>query len=198
MPSAFISPMASPLAFFFCAINTGMGLSSTASITEITCRWYSGSSRSSARITSTANGASGWFRAKSSCTASVMRQPRSPGPASGIFTSTPASSSPRVIEIARRESRRRVLASEWLSCISAFMRAHGSPGPSTTLRIIDSLTRIRDCNCSGSAACNFSKVSSDQLTNPSGAFLRCTFLSFLGSSPALASNLAFSISCSGA
>ena len=44
----------------------------------------------------------------------------------------------------------------------------------------------------------FSNVCSDQPTKPSGACLRLSFFRFFGSSPALATAMAFSISCSGA
>ena len=58
------------------------------------------------------------------------------------------------------------------------------------------------CSCgtsgSGSASTSRSKVDSLQFTNPCGAFLRTTFFSFFGSSPALAIEAAFSISWSGA
>jgi len=51
---------------------------------------------------------------------------------------------------------------------------------------------------SGAASINLSNVLWFHVTNPSGAFLRLTFLSFFGSFPALATALAFSISYSGA
>ena len=55
-----------------------------------------------------------------------------------------------------------------------------------TLSTMACVTRIRDTSGSGGAATRRSKLSSDQVTKPSGGFLRCTLRSFLGSSPALA------------
>ena len=51
---------------------------------------------------------------------------------------------------------------------------------------------------SGAASRSRSKVLSVQLTRPSGAFLRTILRRLRSSSPALASALAFSMTCSGA
>ncbi len=72
------------------------------------------------------------------------------------------------------------------------MLANASPSRAITLSSIAWLTRIRDCNASGSAATSRSNVSSPQVTNPSGGFFRCTLRCFFGSSPALASAFTFS------
>jgi hypothetical protein len=56
----------------------------------------------------------------------------------------------------------------------------------------------RDCSGSGDAATSRSYVRSLHVTKPSGAFFLTTLRRFFGSSPAFASALAFSISCSGA
>ncbi len=58
------------------------------------------------------------------------------------------------------------------------------------------------CRCgesgSGWASTSRSNDAALQFTNPAGAFLRTTFLSFFGSSPALRTATSFSISWSGA
>ena len=78
------------------------------------------------------------------------------------------------------------------------MTATGSPGRARTLRTIAWVTLKLDVNGSGGASRSRSNVLSVQLTAPSGAFLRTIFLIFFGSSPARASSLRFSMTCSGA
>ena len=78
------------------------------------------------------------------------------------------------------------------------MAAKASPGREITLSTIACVTTKWLVSGSGWAFCRRSKVLSDQLTNPSGAFLRTIRRRFLTSSPALASSRAFSTSCSGA
>ena len=78
------------------------------------------------------------------------------------------------------------------------MAAKASPGREITLSTIACVTTKWLVNGSGWAFCRRSKVLSDQLTNPSGAFLRTIRRRFLTSSPARASSRAFSTSCSGA
>ena len=60
------------------------------------------------------------------------------------------------------------------------------------------LIASRGCSSSGSDSTSLVKVVSVQLTKPSGAFLRRTERSFLGSSANFARIFAFSTSCSGA
>ena len=67
-----------------------------------------------------------------------------------------------------------------------------------TLRSIAWLTRMRDCSDSGIALRSRSKVSSVQLTTPSGALTFWTRLAFFVVAAALATRRAFSIVCSGA
>ena len=67
MPSAFIAATASPRAFLRWACTTWRGSSSVASSTESTSRAYVGEVRSSSSSAATANGDSGWLRAKSGC-----------------------------------------------------------------------------------------------------------------------------------
>jgi len=86
----------------------------------------------------------------------------------------------------------------WLSRRSLRIDSNGSPSRSMTLSNMEWLTRIRETNGSGSASTSRSKVALFQVTNPSGGFLRWILRSFLGSSPALATALAFSTSWSGA
>ena len=66
------------------------------------------------------------------------------------------------------------------------------------LSSIECVMRMRLTSASGSLATMRSKLSSLQLMKPSGGFLRCTFLSFFGSSPAFAMLRVFSMTCSGA
>ena len=73
-----------------------------------------------------------------------------------------------------------------------------SSSRATTLISIALSTFIRETSCSGGLATNFSNVSSDQTTSPSGGFLRRTLRCFLGSSANFASALALSMTCSGA
>ncbi len=73
-----------------------------------------------------------------------------------------------------------------------------APARASTLSTMAWLTWNWLVRGSGSASRSRSKVESVQFTAPAGAFLRTTFLSFFGSSPALASSLRFSMTCSGA
>ena len=92
----------------------------------------------------------------------------------------------------------------WDSSVSPLSRsrrsreARASPGRLTTSSTMAWLTRIRETSGSGVPLTSFSNVPWPQETKPSGGFLRWTRLSFFGSSPALRTSRAFSISCSGA
>ena len=63
---------------------------------------------------------------------------------------------------------------------------------------MECVMRRRGCNVSGCVSIRRSKVCLFHVTKPSGGFFFLMRRSFLGSSPALAMSLAFSISCSGA
>ena len=78
------------------------------------------------------------------------------------------------------------------------MVSTASPGWLTTLRMKAWLTRMRETSGSGTASRRRAKVSSVQLTVPSGAFFVATLRRFLGSSPALASARVRSMTSSGA
>ena len=73
-----------------------------------------------------------------------------------------------------------------------------SPPCSTMESTMEWVMRRRGRRVSGAAAIRRSKVPSFQVTKPSGGFFFLSLRSFLGSSPALATSLAFSISYSGA
>lgn len=100
--------------------------------------------------------------------------------------------------MARRMWRSCCLRGSWLSSSRWRIASKASPGRAMTDNSIVWVTRKREVSGSGSEAISFSKVCSDQATNPSGAFLRTTLRRFFGSSPALASAFSFSTTCSGA
>ena len=64
---------ASPLTFFSCRFSTWRGFSSVASMTETTSSAYVSDSGSSRVSAASANGDSGWFSAKFSCSSTVSR-----------------------------------------------------------------------------------------------------------------------------
>ena len=70
-PSAFISATASPRALNCWAISTWRGSSRIASMTETTSRAWVGDSGSRTSNAARASGASGWLRAKSSCSSAA-------------------------------------------------------------------------------------------------------------------------------
>ena len=78
------------------------------------------------------------------------------------------------------------------------IRARASPPCATSLSTIECVIFRCGTRVSGSASMSLSNVLWFQVTKPSGAFLRLTFLSFFGSPPALAMAFWFSISYSGA
>ena len=88
--------------------------------------------------------------------------------------------------------------SAWLSSSRWRIAAKKSPGRDATCRSIAVDTRNWLVSASGCASMSFSRVFSDHETKPSGGLTRTTRRCFLTSSPAFASRLAFSTSCSGA
>ncbi len=150
-PSAFISAIASPRASLACAIKTGKGSSRIASTTDSTLSVYSSDSGSSRSNASSANEASGWLSAKSSCRWEASRSVRPCSSASSSRSSTPESSSSSLSDAACSERRRLPRSSSWLSSISARIVSIGSAGWLMTLRIIAWLTRIRETSGSGEA-----------------------------------------------
>ena len=198
IPSAFISPIASPRAWCSCAPSTGRGSSRVASITETTSSAYVGSL-----------GVEGVedrqrVRRQRLVQREVELQPLDqPDPAPvrarrlDQLDHTGGEQRPvlRGSQPHQPQLRARVLV------VVAQQPPHRRgrvAGRAITLSSIAWLTRIRETSGSGSAATSRSKVSSVQVTWPSGAFLRCTRLSFFGSSPAFSTSRAFSTTWSGA
>ncbi len=99
---------------------------------------------------------------------------------------------------ARRASSNRRARGSWLSKQSERMPPTTSPPRPITLISIAAVSFSWGTSGSGSAATSRSKDASPHDTNPAAAFLRTTFRSFFGSSPALRSATSFSISWSGA
>ena len=90
------------------------------------------------------------------------------------------------------------LRGSWFSVSSRRIATNGSPGRSTTSRIIAVDTRM--LLVSGSGVASTSRVMVDSLhgTMPSGTLRRTSFRRFFGSSATLANCLRFSTSWSGA
>src|SRR5690606_28533864 len=80
----------------------------------------------------------------------------------------------------------------WLSSSSLRIAWNASPGRAMTLSSIAWVTLKLEVSGSGSDSISRWNVDSVQLTKPSGAFFRTILRFFFGSSPALASSLAFS------
>ena len=100
-------------------------------------------------------------------------------------------------------SARRAIAScrergSWLSNTSDRTAPKVSPPRAMTDSTIACVIRMRETIGSGSAPMSRSNDACPHETNPSGAFLRLILFFFFGSSPALATARAFSMSCSGA
>ena len=149
-------------------------------------------------MTARAKGASGWLSAKSRWR-SIVSACRRPGRLDVARRSTtPEVSSSLASTSACRCRRRWSLTSWWLSESSRAAWATGLPSRARMLTSIECETRSRGWSGSGSATMSRSNVSSDQLTKPSGAFLRWIFFCFLGSSPAFSTARRFSTTWSGA
>ena len=86
------------------------------------------------------------------------------------------------------------LRGSWLSVSRRRIAMNGSPGRSTTSRIIAVETRMFDVNGSGVASTRRVMVVSLHGTMPSGTLRRTSFRRFLGSSATLANALRFSTS----
>ncbi len=86
----------------------------------------------------------------------------------------------------------------WFSVSSRRIATNGSPGRSTTSRIIEVETRMLLVSFSGSAAISRCWVASLHGTMPSGTLRRTSLRRFFGSSATFANCLRFSTSCSGA
>ena len=90
------------------------------------------------------------------------------------------------------------LRGSWFSVSSRRIATNGSPGRSTTSRIIAVDTRMLLVSFSGSPSTSRFIVASLHGTMPSGTFLRTSLRRFFGSSATFANCLRFSTSCSGA
>ena len=100
--------------------------------------------------------------------------------------------------IASRMSWSCRLRGSWLSVRSLRIATNGSPGRSTTSRIIAVDTRMLLVSGSGAAATSRVMVNSLHGTMPSGTLRRTNFRRFFLSSATLANCLRFSTSWSGA
>ena len=90
------------------------------------------------------------------------------------------------------------LRGSWLSVSSRRIATIGSPGRSTTSRIMDVDTRMLLVSGSGAASISRFWVASLHGTMPSGTLRRTSLRRFFGSSATFANCLRFSTSCSGA
>ena len=144
-----------------------------------------------------ANGLSGWFRAKSGPRSALSAYSTRPSSVT-VRSMTPPASRLRPIRSARSMRSRIRSRDSWVRSRKSRIVWTPACGRASRFTIIEWVIRMWDRSCSGVPASRFSNVCCDQPTWPSGAFFRLTFFCFFGSDPAFASATAFSISCSGA